>query len=109
MKVLRLACIAVVVTALTVVRACSNPESSHGGRGHNQPHKATEGQSKPSGDNPEGETTRQESTTGQPGVNVAGDVRDYYRAAAAGDYDYTYEHLTDLEPDGFYPQRVGSG
>ena len=97
MKVLRWVCIAVVVTALTVVGACSEPESSRGGRGHNQPHKANEGQSKPPGDNPEGEATRQESTAGQPGVNVEGDVRDYYRAAAAGDYDYTYEHLTDLD------------
>jgi endonuclease YncB( thermonuclease family) len=97
MKVPRWLCIAVVLTALTVVGACSDPERSRGGRAHNQPHKATEGQSKLSGDKPEGEAARQQSTTGQPGSNVEGDVRDYYRAAAAGNYDYTYEHLTDLD------------
>lgn len=101
MKVPRWVCIAVVVTALTVVGACSDPESSRGGRGHNQPHKATEGQSKLSGDMPEGEAARQESTAGQPGANVEGDVRDYYRAAAAGDYAYTYELLTDLDQRAF--------
>jgi micrococcal nuclease len=103
MKALRWVCIvAVVVTALTVLGACSDPESSRGGGGaHNQPHKATEGQSKLPGDKAEGEAARQESTTGQPGVNVEGDVRDYYRAAAAGDYDYTYEHLTHLDQMAF--------
>ena len=102
MKVLRWVCIvSVVLTALTGVGACSDTESSRGGRIHNQPHKATEGQSKPSGDKPEGEAARQESKTGQPGVDVEGDVRDYYRAAAAGDYAYTYEHLTDLDQRAF--------
>src|SRR5215212_8098844 len=101
MKVLRWVCIAVVLTALTVLGACSDPESSREGRGHNQPHKATEGQSKISGDKPEGEAARQESTSRQRGVNVEGDVRDYYKAAAAGDYDYTYEHLTDLDQMAF--------
>jgi hypothetical protein len=36
MKILRWVCIAVVVTTLTVLGACSDSESSRGGRGHNQ-------------------------------------------------------------------------
>jgi hypothetical protein len=75
-------------------------ELAWGSRSQSAP-KVTEGQYKPSGDKPEGEAARQQSTTGQPGVKVEGDVRDYYRAAAAGDYDYTYEHLTDLDQMAF--------